>query len=149
VFGNRPGRHRPLPAVDAGPDPRVALLTTHLADSGELLRLVVDADYDGVVLAAAGVGHVSAAVAETVSEAAERLPVVFASRTGGGPTATGSYGFVGSEADLIARGATPAGWLAPLKARLLLWALLRDGAPAARIGSQFARRGCVADGGWA
>jgi L-asparaginase len=142
VYGNRPPRQPalPLPRESAG-DARVALLTTYLGDTGDLLRLVVDEDYDGAVIAAFGAGHVSAPMAEGVSKATARFPVVFASRTGSGPTAHHTYGFVGSESDLISRGAVPAGWLTPVKARLLLWALLRLGCSPSRVAAEFARRG--------
>jgi L-asparaginase len=143
VYGNRPRRHPPLPlpGTTGAAEPQVALLTTHLGDHGSLLQLVVDAGYDGVVLAALGVGHVSSDVAEAVGKAAQHLPVVLASRVGAGPTATHTYGFTGSERDLIARGAVPAGWLTPVKARLLLWSLLRLGCSPSRVGAEFAERG--------
>jgi L-asparaginase len=57
------------------------------------------------------------------------MPVVFASRTGSGPTGRAMYGYPGSETDLVARGAIPAGWLPPVKARLLLWSLVFAGTP--------------------
>jgi L-asparaginase len=142
TWRNRCPRHPPLPHQgEPLAEPRVPLLATHLADEGDLLRHVADAGYDGVVVAALGVGHVSAAVAEAVSTAAERLVVVFASRTGAGSTGRNTYGFVGSESDLIARGAVPAGWLPPLKARLLLWSLVRLGWSRDRITDEFAARG--------
>ena len=142
VYGNRPNRQPHLPmSVTTAAEPRVALLTTHLGDRGELLQLVLDAGYDGVVLAGLGVGHVSATVAELVGKAAEHVPVVLGSRVGAGPTATRTYGFAGSESDLIARGAVPAGWLTPVKARLLLWSLLRLGCSPSRVGAEFADRG--------
>ena len=142
VYGNRPPRQPPLPLPpESAQDARVALLTAHLDDTGDLLRLVVDADYDGAVIAAFGAGHVTASLAEAVSKATERLPVVFASRTGSGPTARNTYGFVGSESDLISRGAVAAGWLTPVKARLLLWALLRLGCSPGCVEAEFARRG--------
>jgi L-asparaginase len=142
VYGNRPARHPHLPLPDeAANDPRVALLTTHLGDSGELLDMVIGADYDGAVLAALGVGHVPMPVAEAVSRATERFAVVLATRIGAGSTAERTYGFVGSETDLISRGAVPAGWLSAVKARLLLWALLRLGCPPSQIRMEFARRG--------
>ena len=58
-------------------------------DRGDLLRLVAEDGYDGVVLAGFGAGHVSAAMAEVVSEVVPRCPVVLASRTGAGPVLTG------------------------------------------------------------
>ena len=147
VYGNRPGRHASLGEPVPSAFPRVALLTAHLGDDGELLRLVTSAGFDGVVLAALGVGHVSTAVAEAVSAVAGQLPVVFASRTGAGSTAKTTYGFVGSESDLLARGAIAAGWLTPVKARLLLGSLLCRGYGHDEIARQFALRGAAAADG--
>jgi len=127
VVPDRPGRWPALQAARPGVDPRVALLETHLGDAGDLLDLVVDAGYDGVVVAAFGVGHVSTGMADSIAAAATRLPVVLASRTGAGTTFRGTYGFLGSESDLLARGAVPGGWLDPRKARVLLWFLLAAG----------------------
>ncbi|MDR0345784.1 MAG: asparaginase [Nocardiopsaceae bacterium] len=144
AWGNHFQRHPPLAGQgDSVADPRVALLTTHLADSGELLTHLVEAEYDGAVIAALGVGHVSSEFANAVSTATERFVVVFASRTGAGSTGWKSYGFAGSEKDLIARGAIPAGWLTPLKARLLLWALVRQRSCRNRIAEEFAARGTL------
>jgi L-asparaginase len=65
------------------------------------------------------------------------MPVVFVSRTGAGETLRETYGFPGSETDLIARGLIPGGWLDGPKARVLLTALLRDGADAAAVRMTF------------
>jgi L-asparaginase len=135
-----------LPAPRPGHDPRVALLETHLGDRGELLRLVADAGCDGIVLAGFGAGHVSAALAEVVGEVATRRPVVLASRTGGGPVLRSTYGFVGSEQDLLARGVLPAGWLDPRKARLLLWALLAAGLGTEEVRATVTARGAAPAG---
>jgi len=127
TFGNRPRPWPALPAPDDGRDPRVALLEVSLGDDGDLLRAVADGGWDGVVLSAFGVGHVSRPMAKVVGEVAGRLPVVLATRTGSGPVLQRTYGFVGSEEDLVARGAVPAGWTDARKARLLLWSLLVAG----------------------
>jgi L-asparaginase len=127
TFAGPPARWPALAAPLPGRDPRVALLETALGDRGELLGLVAREGYDGVVVAGFGAGHVSAAMAEVVGEVAAHRPVVLASRTGAGPVLSGTYGFVGSEQDLLARGVLPAGWLDARKARLLLWALLAAG----------------------
>ncbi|MCU1614563.1 MAG: hypothetical protein JWO98_2103 [Frankiales bacterium] len=148
-WGNRHPPHPPLPEppfpepLERYREPRVALLTTHLGDSGDLLCHLVEDGYDGVVIAALGVGHVPAVVAEVIGVANDRLVVVFATRTGAGSTAESSYGFPGSEGDLISRGAVPAGWLSPYKARLLLWALLRQGCTRPEIADEFAARGTL------
>jgi L-asparaginase len=146
TFAHRPARWPALRAPLAGRSPRIALLETHLGDRGELLRLVADDGYDGVVLAGFGAGHVSAAMAEVVGAVVPRCPVVLASRTGGGPVLTGTYGFVGSEQDLLARGVVPAGWLDPRKARLLLWALLAADLEAEEVRATVTARGAAPAG---
>lgn len=146
VVPDRPCRWPALPPVQPGAMPRVALLETHLGDRGDLLDLVVGAGYDGVVVAAFGVGHVSTGLADSIEEAAARLPVVLASRTGAGTTFRGTYGFPGSETDLIARGAVPAGWLDPRKARVLLWYLLAAGHDGGGVAEAVRRRGAAPGG---
>lgn len=134
-FVSAPSRFTWLPAPDLASvsDPRVAVVVSHLGDNGRLLDLAADDGFDGVVLATHGVGHISAAAADVVEKVARRIPVVFSSRTGGGSTATATYGFAGSEADLLRRGALGAGWLSVPKARALLWALLHLGFDTADI----------------
>ena len=146
TFAGRAARWPALPRPREGHDPRVALLETHLGDRGELLELVTGAGWDGVVLAGFGAGHLSAAAAEVVGAAVRRCPVVLASRTGGGPVLAGTYGFVGSEEDLLTRGVLPAGWLDPRKARLLLWALLAGGADAGTVRATVTARGAAPGG---
>ena len=57
---------------------------------------------------------------------AERIPVVFASRTGAGETLRATYAYPGGEIDLIARGLIPAQSLDARKARIALQLLLSD-----------------------
>ena len=142
TYAGRPDRWPALPQPVPGRDPRVALLETGLGDDGELLRLVCAAGYDGVVVSAFGAGHVSEGLAAAVGEAvAAGMPVVLSSRTGSGPVLRGTYGFVGSEQDLIARGAVPSGWTDARKARLLLWSLLAADAPGEVVRAVVAERG--------
>jgi L-asparaginase len=141
VYGGQSARARPLPGRTPAPA-RVALLETVLGDRGELLEIVAGAGYDGVVVAGFGVGHVSDAFADVI-ERASHLPVVVASRTGAGTTHESTYGFAGSESDLIARGAILAGWLDARKARILLCCLLGAGGSREKIGAEFQARGSM------
>ncbi|SDP24113.1 asparaginase [Lentzea jiangxiensis] len=120
---------RPLDA------PAVPLIEATVDDDGSILDWL---NVGGTVVAATGVGHVSAGMAEAISRA--RFPVVVATRTGAGTTFRDTYGFVGSESDLIQRGAVMAGWLCPRKARVLLRLALGAMAP---IEDVFAARGQV------
>lgn len=132
VYGVPAGRVPPLSLPEGGEtvDPRVPLLATYLGDDGYVVDAIRAEEVDGVVVAGFGAGHVSAAMAEAIGRLTRQVPVVFASRTGSGPTGRAMYGYPGSEIDLAARGAVGAGWLSPVKARLLLWALALGGPPA-------------------
>ncbi len=116
--------------------PKVVLLEATLGDDGSLLGAL---EVDGAVVAATGVGHVSEGMADAI--AAAPFPVVVASRTGAGTTFRSTYGYRGSESDLIARGALMAGWLCPRKARILLTLLLGGNASQAQMAREFEKRG--------
>lgn len=103
---------------------KVALLEASLSADTLLLENVVNLGYDALVIAGFGAGHVSDRWATVIEAIAGKIPVVLASRTGSGSTAQASYGFVGSEMDLIRKGALMAGFLCPRKARILLWLLI-------------------------
>jgi L-asparaginase len=149
VLGERPRRWPTLQAPAPGADPGIAMIDACLGDDGSLLRLARSGGFTGAVVSAFGAGHVSFGLAEAISEAVDdggeasgaTMAVVFASRTGAGTTLGDTYAFNGSERDLIKRGAIPAGWLDPYKARVLLWALLAARASPERIREEFARRG--------
>jgi L-asparaginase len=109
-----------------GTTARVGLVTACFDDDGRLVTAAADGA-DGLVIEALGGGHVPATLIEPLTDAAARMPVVMTSRTGQGDTLRGTYGFPGSETDLLGRGLIPGGWLDGPKARVLLMALLRAG----------------------
>lgn len=134
----RPPARLPALAPPAGADAPVALLRMSLGDDGRMLRALEGLGCRGLVLEGMGAGHVPAAVAPIVGEVAARMPVVLASRVASGPAFCSTYGYPGSEIDLLGRGAISAGALAPLKARLLLSLALRGGADRSTVASIFA-----------
>ncbi|MEH1130160.1 asparaginase [Micromonospora sp. CPCC 206061] len=146
VVEGQPRLVNALPYRPVVPDPidgrpqRVALVTICLGDDGVLLDGLADL-VDGVVVAGFGVGHVPQHLVGKLQELVELVPVVLASRTGAGPVLADTYGFPGSERDLLARGFTGAGFLDPLKSRILLSALLAAGADRKAITSAFAVAG--------
>lgn len=131
----------PIAPPATAPSAKVAMIETCLGDDGHLLKTVAGAGFDGIVLAGFGVGHVPPAVAEIIGAITPNIPVVVTSRTGDGPTYAATYGFTGSESDLLRRGAILAGWLDARKARLLLMGLLSAGHTRSEIMIEVGRRG--------
>jgi L-asparaginase len=117
---------------------KVALYTVTLDDDGLLLDGLAD-KYQGLVVAAYGVGHVPSALAPVLGELAQRIPVVLTSRTGGGSVLRNTYSSVGSESDLLRRGLIDGGFLDPYKSRVLLRLLLATGEGPDEITAAFAQ----------
>lgn len=127
------------------PDARVTIVLTHLGDDGGLVAAVPSLGYDGMVLAALGAGHVPSRIVPALESAVSEMPVVLASRTGAGDVLTATYGFPGSESDLVRRGLIPASGLDPAHAAVLLRLLLMAGIERDRLDGYF-KQACRADG---
>lgn len=128
-----PRRRVRLPAPDlALPAPTIPIVMTGLGDDGSAIHSL-SAGADALVVAAMGAGHVPVGVAEAISSAAARIPVVVTSRTGTGRVLKDTYGFVGSERDLGSRGAILSSRLDAVRARLVLHLLLRAQVDRAQI----------------
>jgi L-asparaginase len=127
--------HIDLPAQTQ--DRPVALYTVALGDDGRLLPVIGESGYEGLVIEAFGAGHVPSAMVEPLAGLAGEIPVVLASRTGSGEVLKNTYGFPGSETDLLGRGLINAGMLNGPKARLFLSLLLRSGASNEEVAEGF------------
>jgi L-asparaginase len=114
---------------DAGGWPKIALLRVAMGDDDALVRHVASGGYEGCVIEAMGAGHVPARLAPALGDLCLRMPVVLASRVGSGRICERTYGYPGSETDLLGRGLISAGALSGLKARVLLTLCLRARRP--------------------
>ena len=135
----RPVGRRHIELPEETRDHPVALYTVGLGDDGRLLEQIGRLGYEGIVIEAFGVGHVPSVMAEPLESLADEMPVVLASRTGSGEVHRETYGFTGSESDLLDRGLINAGMLDGPKARLFLSLLLRSGASKEEVAGEFGR----------
>jgi len=106
-------------AADADVAP-VALVSCALGDDGRTLGGLLALGYRGAVIDAFGAGHVPSTMVPVIEELARAVPVVLCSRTGSGEVLAHTYGFPGSESDLLRRGVTSGGVLDARKARVAL-----------------------------
>jgi L-asparaginase len=130
-------RRIPRLSGDNAKDAPIALVRMSLGDDGRMLRALPSLGYRGVVIEGMGAGHMPAITTDIVSELISEIPVVLASRVNTGPVFARTYGFPGSEIDLLGRGAISAGVLSGLKARILLTLGLRRGKTREQIAAIF------------
>jgi L-asparaginase len=117
--------------------PAVALVRIVLGDDDRVINEIAALGYAGVVVEAFGAGHVPSRMVDALARLASAMPVVLASRTGSGSVLSSTYGFPGSESDLLARGLISAGDLDGLKSRLLLSLLLGAGCDLDEVRTSF------------
>lgn len=125
-----PMRLSPLPQLGNvldGTVPRVAIIKPGLGEDGHLIEAALNSGVDGLVLEASGGGHTTPEIANAIEKAANQIPVLLSSRTKAGTVLTRTYGFEGSEMDLVSRGLIPSGYLEACKARLLLMLAVMKG----------------------
>jgi len=134
----RPGALATRPGPILGPVPPVAIVTMALGDDGRMLDAVTSSGYAGLVVEAFGAGHVPGSSVARLARVAAEVPTVLASRTGAGAVLDGTYGFSGSEGELLAAGLISAGSLDARKSRIVLSLLLASGAERGDIVRTFA-----------
>jgi L-asparaginase len=122
------------PLGDVAP---VALVRCALGDDGRLVSALPALGYRGLVLEGFGGGHVPATMVGRLVDLAAVMPVVLASRAGAGVVLEATYGFAGSEVDLLTRGLWSAGALDGLKARVALALVLASTSDRGASESQF------------
>ncbi len=135
LFAAPPEMKRPV--LD---QPPTADIRMHVATFGERkgpVSRLCEPGCDGLVLAGMGGGHVCPDLRDEISAAARRIPVVLASRISGGQVMRKTYGYPGGEIDLGRLGVVSAGWLDPLKARILLGCLVTAGAGRENLRAMF------------
>lgn len=103
-----------------GTIPRVPIYRLSLGDDGHSLELLAAAGIDGLVIEAFGAGHVSPPVRAVIRDVVNELPVVLTSRIGVGEVLKRTYGFKGSEKDLLDLGLIWGSVLTGLQARIVM-----------------------------
>lgn len=125
----------PLPAPELAEPvvPAVPIIPILFDMAPEMLAPWAGLDAAGFVVEAFGAGHTPERLVEGLAALAARAPTVLCSRIGDGRVAEQTYGYAGSERDLLARGLIPGGRMGVVKARLALQVCLaaRPDAPAA------------------
>jgi L-asparaginase len=116
---------------------RVAIVAASLGEGPDLVEVISESGYAGLVVQALGAGHLPATWVGPLERLTARMPVVLATRVARGPVLESTYAFPGSETDLLARGLLSAGYLTPAKARVLLSFALGGGLDREHIESLF------------
>lgn len=129
--------HRPPRLTYGGGAPVVPILEAGPGLETQTIEALAAGAIDGLVVSLPGAGHAAAGAVPALARLGERIPIVFASRTGAGETLRRSYDYSGGEIDLIARELIPANALDARKARIALQLLLSVQANLAKIRAAF------------
>ncbi|NOL49158.1 asparaginase [Pelistega europaea] len=124
VFIYRQADERMIFPIPETHQEKVLLLEAVLDEAEDIYKILPTLDYQGLVIAGVGSGHVSEKVRDALIPTLQKMPVLMASRTGSGYTTKTVYGYKGGEIDLQKLGVVMVGSLDPRKARLLLSAIL-------------------------
>ncbi|AIL33131.1 asparaginase [Basilea psittacipulmonis] len=106
-----------FPTPNKMDNPNIPIYEVSYSDDPKYLKQLLDSS-DAVVIAGVGAGHISERFAEMISQA--DIPVVMTSRTRHGRVTEHTYGYVGAEVDLQARGVCYAHYLTPHRARMIM-----------------------------
>ena len=133
----RPAYERECLLLPDGKEPTIPIVKSVLGDDGIIFRALQKENIQGLIIEAAGGGHVSSSIADFAEEYGKSIPVILCSRTGSGEVLNQTYSFKGSEIDLIDKGVIPAGTLNSVKARILLYLLIKNGRNLQQIQDSF------------
>ncbi len=126
-----------VPSLDDAP--AVALVSCALDDDGRILGCLEELGFRGCVVDSFGAGHVPSTMVGAIESLASAMPVILCSRTGSGEVLSHTYGFPGSESDLLSRGATSGAMLDGRKARVALTLALAVSSDSAQAREHFER----------
>lgn len=120
------------------PFPRVELIRCTAGMDGLLLEACLQSKAAGIVVEAFGVGHVPLKIADLMEAGVKKgIPVVAVSRCSMGSVLTRTYGFPGSESDLVRRGVIMGRGITGPKARIKLTLALAAGEGLTQIKKRF------------
>ncbi len=132
---------RSLPLIDLSTlsvdIPKVAQVSLGLGEDGRILLALKNLGYSGAIVEGMGAGHIPASAVQAVSSLITHMPVVLCSRVRSGRVFNRTYGFSGSEIDLLKRGVFSGGHLNASKARHLLALLLASQASKDKLTNSF------------
>ena len=138
-LATRPAPLTRVPLASVGSVPAVAIVACALGDDGRIISSLTSLGYGAAILDAVGGGHVAATLVEPITAALREIPFVLCSRTGAGAALSRTYGFVGSETDLLGRGVISGGALDARKARIAMSVALAASDSPAQAATTFAK----------